>query len=662
MSAESPSSTSPASSAPGLRRLPFTIRLSPQLVNRLLSSPLGADTPRAGIQGLFFGVFDQNLVVAQSLWPFPENGEGVSGRSGRAQDGEFEQRLTAARKDPAISPLELVGWYTTRANGGLLQTDIQFHEQYFPNPNHLAVVLKPEGSANVLLELYCRSASGVLSDEAHRWGAVRLTTGAALVGPVEVTMRTKIQDDLFLRAYQAPESKAKENDGPVWKKVIPLTTRKAIKLFHSERSLETAEASESAPAMGTNTNTGALQKTPPSAVPNAPTVLSDARERRGIPWLSSALVFAVAAGLTFGLVYSRGFPSADGMPGFLKGFFIAPGLSLRLESQGDRILLSWNRRHPAVRNARSGVLQIDDGPVHRRVKLDAAQVANGSVLYRPNSDDLTFRLEVEGAGGERASESMRVLEGPKPSTLDLSAPGAASPIGQVNGLQSQSNNGSDFSPPTQKSTAIITQPPSSASQQYAQPPPPKPMDVPVKKDDARGDVAYDVLSPKPVQTTQSEPAPQVAHSAPLTAATPQGETPQNTAPLPTNSALPLATERQTPLPAPDSALPAALPTQPRPGISTIYRAPRPLRQVLPNVKQVAPGVIATAGRVEVIVKVNENGRVTEAHIVNGSGKINAGLAGASILAARQWIFEPATLSGKPVPSEHSIVFQFQPPQ
>jgi TonB family protein len=67
-----------------------------------------------------------------------------------------------------------------------------------------------------------------------------------------------------------------------------------------------------------------------------------------------------------------------------------------------------------------------------------------------------------------------------------------------------------------------------------------------------------------------------------------------------------------------------------------------------------------AGRVEVIVKVNETGHVTDARLPDGAKKVNPSLAGAAILAAKQWTFEPATLSGRAVPSEHSIIFKFQP--
>ena len=82
--------------------------------------------------------------------------------------------------------------------------------------------------------------------------------------------------------------------------------------------------------------------------------------------------------------------------------------------------------------------------------------------------------------------------------------------------------------------------------------------------------------------------------------------------------------------------------------------------MLPNTTMLAPGALAMAGRVEVIVKVDEKGHVTNARIANEAKRANPSLVSAAIFAAKQWVFEPAALNGKPVPSEHSIVFQFQP--
>src|SRR5581483_10772050 len=116
------------------------------------------------------------------------------------------------------------------------------------------------------------------------------------------------------------------------------------------------------------------------------------------------------------------------------------GLNLRVEGQGDRVLLSWNRRNSVVRSASGAVLHIDDGAQHRDVRLDAAQTANGAVLYRPNSDDVSFRLQVRSQDGKTVAENLRVLDSAshesKPVDLTAgnvpsssAAPPASAPVG-----------------------------------------------------------------------------------------------------------------------------------------------------------------------------------------------------------------------------------------
>jgi hypothetical protein len=742
------SATDPGLTAPSLRRLPFTIRLAPQFVNRLLSRRQQSTASPDSIHGLLFGIADENLLVVQAFRSFAAIGE----RNARESE-LFDSLLASVHKDPEILPLELIGWYTVRASGGLLQSDIQFHNLHFQHPNNLALVLKPEGNSSVLMELYCRSADGVLSSEGHRWGAVRQALGSTLVGPIEVTMRSKIQDDFFLRAYQA-SSPEEESGSPGWKGTIQLGTRKALGWLTVSRSEKgpsndrTAQAlsktnepsvlhdhiqpGQSAMSTSRHSHVGTRESkpVPPPAIaprqqqanplspqrenraaalsppihagapPSVPALIPEAPGRRNVPWISSALVFAVAAGLTFGLVYSRGLSSGDYIPGFLKGFFPAPGLGLRLESQGDRLLLSWNRHHPAVRNSKGGLLQIDDGPRHRQVVLDAAQVLNGSVLYRPTSDDVTFRLEVEGLQDGKVSETMRVLEAVKPGTLDLSAPPAAvnavPSTDRSVGLQEQPGSGvtgrTATMPPTQTSTAIVARrlggttadspvvnaPPVSrpssppAVDTQPAPPPHTPLDLPpVKKEaEAQGQVNFDVVPATPVQAGKSESATPTNSSPASSLNSHPTEIVRSTPPVDTNPApAPVIEkqkpEKQNPLPTPSSAPPLNTTVSKAPPTTSVlgtYHAPRPLRQVLPNTSLLPPGVLALAGRVEVIVKVDETGHVTEAHAVNGAKKVNPTLVGASLLAAKQWAFAPATINGRPVPSEHSVVFQFQAPK
>ncbi|HTU48767.1 MAG TPA: hypothetical protein VMF91_27135 [Bryobacteraceae bacterium] len=138
--------------------------------------------------------------------------------------------------------------------------------------------------------------------------------------------------------------------------------------------------------------------------------------RGGIPWVSCLLVFLLAAGVTFAAVYVHELWSgpALSMPRFLQPIFPGTGLGLKVEYEGDRLLITWSRTSPAVRSAVQGVLRINDGGQQRDVIMDSTQVVAGSVLYKPASNDVTFRLEVQNDQGKATAESIRVLDSGKP--------------------------------------------------------------------------------------------------------------------------------------------------------------------------------------------------------------------------------------------------------
>lgn len=149
----------------------------------------------------------------------------------------------------------------------------------------------------------------------------------------------------------------------------------------------------------------------------APAPFSTKPPRPGIPWLLSLFVFLLFAGITFAGVYTHELLSGTGWstPSLVRNLYSTQGLGLRAEYEGERLLITWSRTSVAVRSAAQGVLRIDDGGRHRDVPMDALQVAAGSVLYNPASDDVTFRLEVQCDSGKPVVESIRVLDAGKPA-------------------------------------------------------------------------------------------------------------------------------------------------------------------------------------------------------------------------------------------------------
>jgi hypothetical protein len=161
---------------------------------------------------------------------------------------------------------------------------------------------------------------------------------------------------------------------------------------------------------------------------------------RDIPWISSALIFLLSAAVTFGAVYAHEMWSGDNVTSAESPQSVSSvsTLGLRVQYEGERLLLTWNRGSLAARSAVQGVLRIDDGGQRRDVVMDATQIVAGSVLYKPASGDVSFRLEVQNDRGAAVVESIRVLDAGKPQ------PGAPPPP-----QQPESSSPKTSSPPPQ---------------------------------------------------------------------------------------------------------------------------------------------------------------------------------------------------------------------
>ena len=69
-------------------------------------------------------------------------------------------------------------------------------------------------------------------------------------------------------------------------------------------------------------------------------------------------------------------------------------------------------------------------------------------------------------------------------------------------------------------------------------------------------------------------------------------------------------------------------------------------------------MITEVTRVEVEVRIDTTGHVKAAHLTNPN--VKSALGSAALAAAKQWTFQPASLRGQHVDSDHTIVFEFRP--
>jgi hypothetical protein len=296
----------------------------------------------------------------------------------------------------------------------------------------------------------------------------------------------------------------------------------------------------------------------------------------------------------------------------------APVLGMRISSQGDSFWLSWDRNSAAVTQASDGVLHINDGGGHRDVVLDSAQVQNGSVLYRPQSGDVVFNLELHRNGVILGAESIRALDGSRTSGNSGNAATAAGPVAVPAATA--------FRREHQPALAVNPTPTAPLLPDSS-----RPSATPVER--------VEVVEPPPVLATQLPLGKQLPG---LQTDVPEPPKQQPTAPV----------EQQPKVAA------AVVQTVSAPITPPVVKEPQPVRKVLPNLRNVSQQLLYDTAELEVQVWIDTAGRVTDAHPVSNGKKVNQALIGEAIKAAMQWTFIPATNSGRPVPATHVITFRF----
>jgi hypothetical protein len=115
---------------------------------------------------------------------------------------------------------------------------------------------------------------------------------------------------------------------------------------------------------------------------------SDSHMRGWWMWIALSVAFLFLGGL---LGYQAALTPGTGLAGNSAQEF---ALSLSVTRNGDNLSVRWDTRAPAIRSAQRGVLEIEDGGYSKPVDLDAAQLRNGTLIYRNAANSVRFRLTV----------------------------------------------------------------------------------------------------------------------------------------------------------------------------------------------------------------------------------------------------------------------------
>jgi TonB family protein len=655
-----------------LRRVPSTVRLAPSFVAsfyaevraRLDGQIEAVHTPA----GLLFGSVKDRELTVEHFKTFAVTSDESSSPEGDGLDKEFEQCLRIAKEDRELATLELIGWYGVHSSveNGLLAREIEFHNRHFRRISDLALVVSCENNSG-WVQLYTRLANTAMSAERHRSARVQLANEIASTEPIQVTMGANVADKWQRSGYDVldplhrPQRTSDETS---------LSAKERVQTLSAVQP--TAAQSAHIPMLlAPDLAVGSTHRRN-SMLPNsAPTAWKTSRARL---WIVPAVLLAMAGTLSCVWLYFPGSPAwiRQSLRIAAHATRTSKDLGMRVESKGDALLIGWNPHSEALQSATRGMLDISDGSQHHDIYLDPAEIANGSVLYRPASPDVVLRLIVSDKNGTRKSEDVRVLNG---SNIPPAPNATGNPQSSVRSASAQ--------PVTQARHAENRNP--SVGKQSVRPGRSEAPDVHIQTNShaSSAPVTHGLVRPSEsgltslTTMTPQPPAHKSEQSSSPQIRTRRSEREQQIKPSGSRSFGNVSGEKSAVANSPGSKdvrqgtiSPklrgdqsgivegnAALSKTAEKGLHHVYVPPRPTKQVMPSGLS-RESLTYKPAPMSVEVTIDEFGRVTEAHVANGVSSDDGSLITSVLSAAKEWVFSPATVDGQAVSSHHTIEFRF----
>lgn len=124
---------------------------------------------------------------------------------------------------------------------------------------------------------------------------------------------------------------------------------------------------------------------------------------------------------------------------------VSGDLALDLRREGRSLRVSWKRNSEAIRHSNHATLNVIDGIHNTKLELNAMEIRAGKLVYWPETDEVTVRLQVNSLTGTTAGtmqspgvpmppQAAAESEGPveqKPSPFDAPRRHPVQPIQKV---------------------------------------------------------------------------------------------------------------------------------------------------------------------------------------------------------------------------------------
>lgn len=403
------------------RLIPLGIRFTPESLRQIAAAKHSAANSReCTMLGLLFGRLERNLVSVEAVL-----GITADVVTGVASDCELlaralDEALSKSKLRPDLACFELVGWCAFQKSDELNQAPngwLEFHTRRFRRASDVLLILKRDNLRSLSGQVYARLSQLALSPKHSASGRIAIDLGRRLTRPVFVTIAASTESadpNLYARTYEFARAferaERKQARREAFRNVVEWRPSAWLGNFRSAGAVTSELA-----AMTKTSEDPARRYMAIAPLWEQTRRVKDSRKLR---WVVTAAVIVMALGLAVAclnfLSNSSRSTAATLAPPPQNG-----GLGLLVHVQSDGFLLTWDRESPAVRSAVKGVLRIQDGPEKRTTELQRSELSNGSIVYRPASDDVDFLLTVYGKDGFVTREGVRALNA-SPSSVGAS--------------------------------------------------------------------------------------------------------------------------------------------------------------------------------------------------------------------------------------------------
>jgi proteasome lid subunit RPN8/RPN11 len=397
---------------------PFTIESSARVLDDIRLAVMDAffSLPRGGaeIGGILIGKFDQSrLVITDYAALDCEHAYGPSFNLSPPDEGRLRALLAAHANDPGnVRP---VGWYHshTRSEIFLSDADLKIHQDFFPQPWQVALVMKPHTLQPARIGFFFRAADGsVHANAPYREDLLdalpirQMPAGApSAPGANDQSARRFRQD------RQYPVSSPEPMPAPAAATAPPVRVPAPEPIPAPVVIPVPAPEYASVPPAPTVIEAAEPLPEPAAAQMSAPRFLID-NPASGRRWM----VVGIGAVAILGILGAAFRVRQMWLPRTLTAMQpvvaairpapavvtpapapppILPALKLSTLDREGQLQITWDRNSPVVQHATDAVLEINEGgPSLTAIQLDAAHLQAGSFTYARTAEKVDVKLVV----------------------------------------------------------------------------------------------------------------------------------------------------------------------------------------------------------------------------------------------------------------------------